>query len=274
MRVLVSGATGSVGSEILKHLAEFDTIKLRHGTGLDADQKEKLAHCDVFIHCGALLNGSFPELLRSNTLLVGDLLEYFSTANPLAHLVLLSSMSMLKPSRNVSHDDFLDFRNMTDYAVSKYMAEIMCSRYSNPITCLRFSTLFCRDPKKDGLSKLIHDAVVKRRVTLLNDGEARRDFLPLGVASQYVARVIGNKKCFGRRMNIVSGEAVSFRQMSDFISSKVCDLVVDRETVKETRSVPCEFNTDDIGLIGKIEFDLFREVESYLEELMKSPRLP
>jgi nucleoside-diphosphate-sugar epimerase len=267
MKVLVSGATGSVGRAILRRLPSVDTITLRYGVGLDDRQREKIARCDVFIHCGALLDGSFQDLFQSNTLLVNRLLEHFSSANPAAHLIVLSTMSLLEPSSHVSHDDYMGFRNMTDYAASKYMAEVVCSRYSIPITVLRFSTLFCRDPQKDGLSKLICDAVLHGRVTLLNDGAAKRDFLPLDVAAQYVERILGRQEFFGRQMNIVSGESVSFRQIVDFVRTRLNDLIVENRTVSDLRAVPAEFSTEDVQRIGRIEFNLFEEVDSYIKEL-------
>jgi nucleoside-diphosphate-sugar epimerase len=267
MNVLVSGSTGTVGRALLKRSGDFATISLRYGVDLDDRQREKLAQCDAFIHCGALLEGSFRDMFQSNTLLVSQLLEYFSSENPDAHLIILSTMSLLEPSAHVSHDDYLEFRLMTDYAASKYLAEVVCSRYSIPITVLRFSTLFCRDPRKDGLSKLVHDAVLDGRVTLLNDGRAKRDFLPLEVAARYVTAVIGKEEFYGRHMNIVSGQAVSFRQMVDYIRPKLNRLVVENKTVTEARSVPAEFSTEDIQRIGRIEFSVYHEVDSYIQEL-------
>jgi nucleoside-diphosphate-sugar epimerase len=267
MNVLVSGSTGTVGRALLKRLGDADTISLRYGVDVGDRQREKLARCDAFIHCGALLQGSFHDLFQSNTLLLNQLLEYFSSENPDAHLIVLSTMSLLEPSERVSHDDYMEFRHMTDYAASKYLAEVVCSRYSIPITVLRFSTLFCRDPRKDGLSKLIHDAVLEGRVTLLNDGRAKRDFLPLDVAARYVTGVIGKEAFYGGHLNIVSGGAVSFRQMVDFIRPKLNRLVVENRTVSETKRVPAEFSTEDVQRIGRVEFSLYDEVDSYIKEL-------
>ena len=71
MKVLVSGSTGSFGSALINHLSDFevDTISLRPGE-ITPKQASKLSNCDVFIHCGASLNGDFDDVFNSNVVCI------------------------------------------------------------------------------------------------------------------------------------------------------------------------------------------------------------
>ena len=266
MRVLITGASGGFGSELIKHLDSFDTISLRYNE-IDRQRMLKLSNCDVCIHCGALLSGDFNDLFDSNTLLTKIILDYISSANPGAHFIYLGTMSVLKRKQNILPDDYLNFRNMTDYALSKYMSEAICSRYRIPITIVRFSTLFRRNPTKDGLSKLVHDAVKNRKITIYNNGVAKRDFLPLDIAAQYVVKLIGKEKCFGKTLNIVSGKETRFKDIADFLKIRVKDLIIENENVEAVGNVPSNFNCNDIRFLGEIKFDLFEKIDKYIQEL-------
>jgi len=274
MKVLLSGASGSFGSELIGHLKNFDvdTISLRYGA-TDVDQMSKLASCDVFIHCGALLNGKFGDLFNSNVLLTKNVLDYLSLKNPQVHFIYLSSMSVLQKKSGVSAYDYLNFRDMSDYALSKYLAEIVCSRYMNRIklTVVRFSTLFHKDPAKDGLSKLVYDGVMHNKVTIFNDGVAKRDFVPLDIATQYVVKLVGQEKFFGETLNVVSGKEISFKEIVDFLRSKIDSLVIEnKKDLNVIDKVASDFSCAGIYNLGEINFDLYERIYSYMEELRES----
>lgn len=268
MKVLISGASGSFGSELIKYLDNLDTISLRCGE-INEQQKSKLSNCDVFIHCGALLHGNFDNMFNSNILLTKNILDYLSLRNPDVHFIYFSSMSLLRKKQNILPDDYIDFRDMTDYALSKYISEIICSRYRISIIMVRFSTLFYKNPTKDGLSKLVYDAVKNNKITLFNNGIAKRDFLPLDIAAQYVVKLIGKEKFFGRTLNIVSGKETSFRDIADFLKIKINDLMIENKDLEMVDNVPADFNCDDIYSLGKIEFDLFKKIDDYIQELLE-----
>ena len=273
MKILLTGANGSFGSELMRHLNDFDveTISLRYGA--EANQMSKLASCDVFIHCGALINGDFNDLFKSNVLLTKNIMDYLFSANPKVHFIYFSSMSILQKKRHVSAYDYLNFNSMSDYALSKYLAESICSRFRNRLryTIVRFSTLFQKDPAKDGLSKLVYDGVVNNKITIFNDGFATRDFMPLDIASQYVVRLVGQEKFFGETFNIVSGKETSFKEIANFLCNKIDHLVVENKNdTNVVDQVASNFSPQDIFKIGQIDFDIHESIISYLKELQSS----
>ena len=272
MKISISGVNGGFGSELVKHLDNYETVSLRYG-GIGDQERKKLSECEVFVHCGALLRGSYDELFKSNVLLIKDILDYLTAENPKVHFVYLSSMSLLRKKPKVTSRDYLEFWEMTDYAVSKYISEILCAYSKIPTTVVRFSTLFCRDPMRDGLSRVVFDAVNQKKITIFDNGMARRDFLPLDIAAKYVVRMLGNGSLHGRTLDVVSGRETSFREIADFLSSKMSSLEIQDLPVQPSDSIATDFGTEDISLLGKIKFDLFEEIEKYRKSLLDNKDL-
>jgi nucleoside-diphosphate-sugar epimerase len=272
MKILISGVNGGFGSELVRHLDNYETVSLRYG-GIGNHERKKLSECEAFVHCGGLLRGSYDELLKSNVFLTKDILNYLTEENPKVHFVYLSSMSLLRKKTKVKSRDYLEFWEMTDYAVSKYISEILCSRTRTPTTVVRFSTLFWRDPMRDGLSRLVFDAVNQKKITIFDNGMSRRDFLPLNIAAKYVAKMLGNESLYGRTLNVASGRETSFREIANFLSSKMSSLEVQDLPTQPLDSVPTDFGTEDISLLGEIKFDLFEEIERYRKSLLDNTEL-
>lgn len=274
MKILLSGSNGSFGSALFNYLYnknyDIDTVSLRYEKEFDQNLKDKILSYDVFIHCGALIEGDFDSLIKSNTLLTKKLLDFISKNNPKMHFIYFSTMSLLKKKKDIVNYDYANFRDMTDYAVSKYISEIICSRYRYriPITILRFSTIFFKDPIKDGLSKLVCDAVINKKITIYNNGEAKRDFIPLDIAVKYVKKVILNEKFYGKTLNIVSGTETSFKCVANFLDEKIEDLKIHDYVVDLNDNVPINFNTSYINMLGEIEFELFDEIYLFLKSLV------
>ena len=268
MKILLSGSSGGFGSELLTHLRDFeaDTISLRYGK-LEPKLASKLSDCDVFIHCGGSLSSDFADSFNSNVLLTKELLDFFTLKNSNVHFIYFSTMSLLLKKQSIMSYDYANFRDMTCYALSKYISEIICSRYKINTTVVRFSTLFYKNPTRDGLSKIIYDGVRNKKITIYNNGEAKRDFLPLDVASQYVVKLIGKESLFGKTFNIVSGRETTFREIADFLKSKISDLTIKNENLDIADNVPTNFDCTDVRSIGEIDFRLFNKLEDYIQEL-------
>lgn len=268
MKVLLSGANGSFGLELTKYLDNYDTISLRYGEFTE-QQKIQLEECEVFIHIGALLNGAFDELFKANFLLTKDIFDFLNSHNPEVHFIYFSSMSVLKKKNNILHGDYLDFTKMTDYAVSKYLCEIISSRYKIPLTILRFSTLFYQNPQKDGLSKLVYDACKNNKITIYNNGVAKRDFIPLDIAAKYVVKIIENEELINQTLNIASGYETSFKNIADYLQNKIINLNVENVYLEVEDTVPTDFNDSQLDSIGRIEFNLHEKIDEYFEKLSK-----
>jgi nucleoside-diphosphate-sugar epimerase len=110
---------------------------------------------------------------------------------------------------------------------------------------------------------VVFDAVNQKKITIFNNGMSRRDFLPLDIAARYIVRMLGNESLYRRTLNVVSGRETSFREIADFLCSKMSSLEVEDLPTPPLDSIPTDFGTEDISLLGEIKFDLFEEIEKY-----------
>jgi len=235
----------------------------------EASFLEKIAKATTVIHNAATINGANMEtLLASNFDFTRYLVLKLQEINPDAHLVLLSSMSILDPNNDQQYGDVLE---MTPYAYSKYLAETYALKSElTHVSCVRFSTLFFKDPAKDGLSKLIADTAEAGRITTYNQGEALRNFLPIDVAAQYVQKITLKEGEQKRTYTLAAPEPTSFAAVATQLKQLVPKLIIEDKTIDSpTAPVLSHFNTKDIDELGRIDFSLSDEIKTYLEQLQK-----
>ncbi len=228
---------------------------------------KKLSQATTIIHNAATIDGTDLEFLTvRNFDFTRFVVQKTQELNPQAHLILLSSMSVLDPENSEVYGDVLA---MTPYAYSKYLAETYCLKSSfKHVSCVRFSTLFFQDPKKDGLSKLIADAVTSGKITVYNGGEARRNFLPLRVAVQYVAKIAGQAAPGKQTYTLAAPASTSFGDVAEILKKLLPSLQVeDRSLPSGGAPVLAEFSTANITTLGQIDFSLEDEIAAYVREL-------
>ncbi len=218
-----------------------------------------IIHNAVNIECDCL-----SACVNDNFYLTKYLLDLIHEVNPNVYFVYLSSMSILKS--DYVYDDVM---NMTPYAYSKYLAETYCRLYPlKKYACVRFSTLYYKDYKKDGLSKLIYDAVKFKTITLYNNGAAKRDFLPLEIAAKYTHKIVNNFSGSNCLMNIVSAKQTSFYGIASYLKRKIQDLSVLNKDMPSSPRILSSFSDESISKLGRIEFSLEKEIDDYIEKLI------
>lgn len=262
--MIVLTSKGSFAAEFMKHYpAEVVSIRdLGEKDFWDKIKKaKKIIHNASSIGCVGL-----NDCVSRNFDFSRKLIDFMADNNPKVNFTYISSMSILNSS---SDKAFGDPREMTPYAFSKYLAECYCAK--SKITNLknvRFSTLFYKDPEKDGLSKLIYDAVTKKEIIIYDGGEAKRDFIPLNIAVDYVKRVAAVDVANCEDFNIVSGNETSFKDIAEYLKEVVPGLrVLDLKSKVSFPSVLSHFHNDSIKRLGKIDFNLKEEIKVYIKEI-------
>ncbi len=260
--ILLTGHGGIAESFSQKYSCEIISIR---NVSL-GDLEKLLPSFDIIIHNAAnLYPASIEQAVEDNFVLTKRILDTLYKVHPEAKFIYLGSMSFLK-----TYNEYLNRLEMTPYAFSKYLGEIYTIHHthSNAVS-VRFPTIFYGDPAKDGLSKLIYEATIKKKVSIINNGEAKRDFLPLGILVQYLYKIsqdTENKKTY----TVCSGISTSFAQVIDWLKIDVEELKIVNSFVNQSASVLHEFSTKSIKALGKIEFELKDFVIDYSKALQQA----
>lgn len=234
----------------------------------DLSEKEfidQISRATTIINNAATINSSDLSLcVERNFDFTHYLVKTLENVNPNVRLVQLSSMSILNSANDSEYENVM---KMTPYAYSKYLAETYCLKSNlTDVNCVRFSTLFFSDPAKDGLSKLIIDAVTDNQVTIYNGGLARRNFLPLEIAVNYVHKITQMKSIDKNTFNLAAPNSTSFIEVVNIIKKYVPDLLVNDTKSDVVMPVLSNFNMASIEKLGPIEFSLEDYVIKYIEQ--------
>lgn len=256
-----SGALASAFSE--QYSCKIISARLMR----DQELSENIKIASVIIHNAALIvSDDLSKLVDDNFGLTKKLVDLSIRINPSVRFINISSMSFLKDEIN-----YMDSSLMSSYAFSKYLAELYCLKQSHAICNVRFSTLFYANQKRDGLSNLAYDAVVKKQITIYNDGKAKRDFIPIDIATQYLHKLTGID-ILPKIVNIVSGNSIGFDFFVEKIKAFNSNIKIINIT-SETPNVLCSFSKQDIEKLGEIGFSVEEYFENYILKLNESTNI-
>lgn len=229
---------------------------------------EEVRKATCIIHNAATVESNDLELsLTRNFDFTRYLVRKVQALNPDVHFILLSSMSILDQTGDGAYGDVL---HMTPYAYSKYLAETYCLKSGlYRFSGVRFSTLFYRDPHKDGLSKLIYEAVTTQKITIYNKGKAARNFLPLPTAAAYVhklSRETGSQKS-GRTYTFAGPQPTSFAEVAEILRRHLPELQVEDKPLAANQAVMADFSWANEAGVKRIGFSLEDEIGRYMDAL-------
>jgi nucleoside-diphosphate-sugar epimerase len=234
----------------------------------DKELEKWIIKAEVIVHNAALIYSDvFDDFINANFILTKRILCLIDKINPNAKFVNISSMSILS-----NENEYLSPDKMSNYAFSKFITEQYC--YKHPLEKLinvRFSTIFYGDGKRDGISKLVEDSFWYNKITIYNEGEAKRDIIPIRIAAMYLFKIC-NLKIINRKMNIVSGKAISFKEISVLLHKGNSKLIVLEKKI-EANNVLSNFSKRDVELLGEVKFELNQEIKLYKEKLHESSNL-
>jgi nucleoside-diphosphate-sugar epimerase len=222
-----------------------------------------LADRDIVVHNAANLSPADPgTAVEDNFILTKRLVDALLHSGGKTPLIFISSMSMLGKG-----GAYKSPAEMNPYAFSKYIAELYCFKSGLPVTSVRFSTLFYKNVARDGLSKMIADAVATGQIQLINGGKDTRDFIPLTVAMEYLYKVTGVVHN-GAVYNIASGNSVSFAEAAAMVKQAMPQITI--SSIEKNLSAPfvlSEFGKDDIGKLGVLPLNLQDHIREYIGQL-------
>jgi hypothetical protein len=253
--------TGS--GAIAKSFSKLFQCKIISARNLSDDElTSHILKAEVIIHNAAIINTeSFKDYIDGNFILTKRILDLVNKVKPSIKFINISSMSILS-----NNDEYMLVDKMTDYAFSKFISEQYCLKNSlEKLVNVRFSTIFYGNEKRDGISKLIYDSIKINEITIYNEGSALRDIIPIKILCQYLYK-LSKLENFERKINIASGNPISFRRIVNILKNKNEDLIINN-VINNPTSVLANFSKKDILNIGEIDFDIENEVLNFYNKL-------
>ena len=225
------------------YVHSFRTLK-------DDEMEGILKNTTVLIHNSA---GLKKEDAESNLMLTKKIVYAVIRHNPQIKFLYIGSMSYLN-EHGYKHES-----RMGAYAYSKFIGEKFAQAVVPQIRIIRFSSLFYRDPERDGLSYMINDAVFKHKIVLLNGGVQTRDWLPIDVAAEEMHRVI--TRYSEPVTTVASGRVETFFSIAKMIQKQTaCAIEFNKSPVVQSNNVLSKFEKT-------VEVAIEAEIKSYIKQL-------
>jgi len=266
-KVLITGSSGFIGTQIVKKLPASQTITDSDNGRIDFQQREqvmRLDRADTVIH----LAGKTPqeelewsEYFENNISGTLNVLEY-CIQKKAKRLIYVSSYVYGNP-KYCPIDENHPVNPHNAYTESKYLGERLCQFYCNRsdlnVTILRPFNIFGKS-MRDGflIANLINSAKTGQKATIVNKN-SKRDFLYIDDFVDLILKIKDyNSKC--DIFNVGSGVSYSFEDIINKIekitSRKInVDYSENKESFINEITVDISKIKDKIGWQPKVSFD-------------------
>lgn len=248
-KVLVTGATGFIGFNLLEHLGGQDMEVYRGVRQLNANSDEFDVLCDltdlssisaisenynfdVIVHLASAIGWSglsYEDMFVSNVLATGALGHI---ACQMGSNFIFASAALVHGKSSDSINDFSQINLDTEYARTKYEAELLLKSILPEACILRIGGVFGHNgPSHLGINRSISEAISGVVPVLYGDGENLRNYIYVDdltlIISDIVAREVSGT------FLIAGQEALSVKSMLQ----EICDgLLNGRDFVRENDS--------------------------------------
>ena len=207
MKVLVTGSTGFLGSEVVRLLRQQDVevfaVARRHSPSTVNCELNDLefvfrlledAHPDAIINCAAQVDwgqNRLSELFTVNALVPGIMADWCKSNG--AYLLQVSG-TLVYGSVATHVDQSLTEAPDTDYGRSKLLADQMIQASGASAGIIRFGGIFGKDgPEHLGINRAIRLARSGELPTLTGKGNARRNYIHVTDAAERLVFCVLNR---------------------------------------------------------------------------------
>lgn len=280
-RVLITGATGFVGRNMVEHFAARDDISVTAGynrrppfkcAGVQwlqadltnaADVERCVADADVIIHAAATTSGSKdilsqPQIHITDNAVMNSLLLRAAFEHEIQHLIFFSCLIMYPPKDGPLVEDDFTGENIPDAyfgaAWTKIYIEKMCEFFARSgktkFTVVRHSNIYGPHDKFDLERSHVFGATVSKvlsaidgRITVWGSGEEGRDLLYVDDLVTFVEAAVERQTAAFGLYNVGAGEAVRIRDLvAKIVAASGRDLEIVHDLSKPT--IPTNVSLD------------------------------
>jgi UDP-glucose 4-epimerase len=230
MKIYILGAGGFIGKNLCNYLLSKTSYQIESFSSLDCDLlylnnlEKKLSEINKE---DALVMTSSITRLKENSL--GSMIKNITMAENVAkfiekkkisHLTFLSTSDIygIHPSLPI-HERLLPEPN-DYYSLSKLTSEFIlkngCSLQEVPLLILRVPGVYGKwDEGKSTINKIINSAIKNKKITILGNGEDKRDFVYVEDLCKIIQRGIEDK--IESTTNIATGKNYSIKELANII---------------------------------------------------------
>lgn len=277
MKILVTGATGYIGSCLIPHLKEIPDVEIvsfSRGTGHDITSFEDILSMtkdvDFVFHLAAMssVQGSEkkPEqAFRINLFGTYNVLEA-CRRNKVSWLLFPSSVYVYGKLTELPVKEGNQPKPTTVYGHTKLMGEILCDNYRKhfPISTARIFNVY--GPRQSG--KIVSDFIDKARegsITIFGDGEQTIDLIHINDIISAFLTAMKNKT--NDTFNLGSGEEISLMNLAKTIAELVGKEIEIKHDVSKSRGNPRVLA--EIGKVKELlkwepEYDIRKGIQTML----------
>lgn len=286
MKILVTGASGFIGSHLIKYLSKTYTI---HGLSrskkshnifqISLLDKQKLAKhmkkhkYDVVVHLAASLEENTPlDMFVKNCISTANILECCVETN-VAKVIFSSSQLVYGKSEYLPVDEDHPKNPTSNYALSKLICEEICKMYHNTygisMQILRLSSVYGPyQPSKYIIPTMIANSVNNKDIEIhhYKNGLQLMDFVHVNDVCKAILLACKSKSKFGI-YNIASGKPITANDIVDKISQIVQIHTVSTNIDREANHVFYDISNTARKLDFKPSIKLEKKI---LKEIYKS----
>ncbi|MFA6136955.1 MAG: NAD(P)-dependent oxidoreductase [Sulfurimonas sp.] len=144
------------------------------------------------------------------------------------------------------------------------LIEKYCSENNIDYTIARIFNMYGGDDNFSVISKIIKSYKTGQKLTIVNNGNAIRDFIHIDDVVEVYTKLLNSKNT--SILNIGTGNGISIKTILDYLKNNQIDILVDNITKNELKISTAD-NQLLISLTGK---KTFKEVQQFLKEELQT----
>jgi len=238
MKIVVTGANGNLGSQLLKMAPDHD-LEIVPVTRAEWDNIDSIldSSVDAVIHTAGDIRSSISvnpsQYLNSNIITTSRLLE-LCAANSISRFYFISSCAVYGDVNSTIETHYCSPSSLNG-KIKKLNEDIIsefCKKNSIKYTCFRVFNLFGGDDNFSIVSYL-HKAINgSANFTLNNDGLSQRDFIHVFDVAEIILKMVALKE-FPPYLNVGSGVPIKILDLLNVVKNKYPDIPMERTYTNE-----------------------------------------
>ena len=247
-KIIILGSSGFIGNQLLKQFSKDGKFKVIGYSSRNCnllsmqsvlDKLSIVKQEDIIIMTSAITRSnenSFAAMLQNITM--AENVSQFIKKNKVKYFIFLSTIEVYGIQKNNKEINEKTMSNPNNYySISKISSEFLirtCCKINNiPLLILRLPGVYgSGDKDKSTIYNIVNSAISKEKITILGDGEVKRDYIYVEDIYKLIKNAIRNRTDL--ILNLATGRSFRIVDIAKKIKSNL------------SKDIKIEFKHDDI----------------------------